>query len=236
MKRNAVNTKEKNLALLSLIDNNNQLITVDANFFIPPDRSRESSMIRPFGFEKYRDSWIIPLINTFPYIAIHEAVYDEILGASRPLVDLYINSSTPRLILLKDLCLNDQERILRDTMERKIAVNTSYNPSINNKDDRGEVKSLAYISTKGLLYFCSHDAGALTLIEKADELDTGLQGVGAVKRYEILYYILKTTEYNPEDIRILYKYMYYTTRSDKECNPGWGEFVSQMNELYKINL
>ncbi|OPZ85306.1 MAG: hypothetical protein BWY74_03952 [Firmicutes bacterium ADurb.Bin419] len=118
-------------------------------------------------------------------------------------------------------------------MERKIAVNTRYNPTLDNKDDRGEVKSLAYISTKGLLYFCSHDAGALMLIEKADELDTGLQGVGAVRRYEILYYILKTGNYNSEDIRILYRYMYYLTPSDKACNPCWGDFVNQMDELYK---
>jgi len=219
-----------------LLNNNKQLVTVDANFFIPPDRSREASQIKPFGFDKYRDAWIIPLIEAFPDIAIHEAVYAEILGVSRPLIDAYINSSPSKLLLLKDSSLNAQETILRDTMERRIAVNTSYNPFLDNKDDRGEVKSLAYIATKGLLYFCSHDAGALTLIEKADELDTGLQGIGAIRRYEILYYILKTSEIDPDSIRILYKYMYYLTHSDKECNPGWGEFVNQMDKLYKTCL
>ncbi len=233
MKLNAVNTKERNPAFLSLIGNCKQLITVDANFFIPPDRSRESSQIKPFGFDKYKDTWITPLISTFPDIAIHQAVYDEILGAARPMVDSYIDASPPMLLLLKDSDLNTKEAILRDTMERKIAANTRYNPSLDNKDDRGEVKSLAYISTKGLLYFCSHDAGALMLIEKADELDTGLQGVGAVRRYELLHYILKTGKYNSDDIRILYRYMYYLTPSDKACNPGWGDFVNQMDELYQ---
>ncbi len=233
MKLNAVNVKDKNPAFMSLISNNKQLITVDANFFIPPDRSRESSSIKPLGYDRYRDTWIIPLIETFPHIAIHQAVFDEILGSARPLVDSYINSSPQKLLLLKDTDLSAKELILRDTMERKIAENTRYNPSLDNKDDRGEVKSLAYISTKGLLYFCSHDAGALRLIENADELDTGLQGVGAIKRYEILYYILRTAKYNSDDIRILYRYMYYLTPSDKACNPGWGEFINQMDELLK---
>lgn len=35
-KRNIVNTTDKNLALCRLMENKSQILTVDANFFIPP--------------------------------------------------------------------------------------------------------------------------------------------------------------------------------------------------------
>ncbi len=236
IKRNIVNTNDINNALVSIINNTTQTITVDANFFIPPDRSKELRNLPAFSYEKFRDIWILPLINTFSNIAIHEAVYNEIFGAPRNLIDSLLQPTSRRLELLTDSALSELEKIIRNSIEMKIAPNTAYNPHINNKDDRGEVKSLAYIATKGLLYFCSHDNNAISLIDNADKLDTGLQGVYAVRTYEILYLILKLSDTDSCGLRALYKYLYFLTQRDKDCNPCWAEYIQQMDILYRDSI
>jgi hypothetical protein len=235
-KKNLVNTQDRNEAVISLINDKSQLITVDANFFIPPDRAKEASNIKAFNFEKFKEIWITPLINTFPNIAIHEAVHSEILGAPLTFVDSLLKEPNRRLILLLDSELSAKEKILRNTIEEKIAPNTAYNPQLNNKDDRGEVKSLSYIATKGLLYFCSHDNDAIRLIDEADKLDTGLQDIYAIRTYEILYLILKSTKTDPQGIRALYKYLYHFTPRDKARNLPWGEFTANMDKLYNEDM
>lgn len=235
MKLNIVNIKNENVALVSIVNNNKQQLTVDANFLIPPDRSEEvkQGIIRAYSFEKFKSIWIEPLLTTFSNITIHEAVYGELHSYSHTYIYTELKEPTPRITVLEDSKLTEPEKIVRDTIEEKIAKNTQYNPVIDNKDDRGEVKSLAYIATKGLPYFCSHDSNAIRLIEKADELDTNLQAVGAVKTYEIIYYLLRAGKGNAEGLRSMYRYMYHLTKSDKAVNPAWGEFVEQMDKLYK---
>lgn len=103
---------------------------------------------------------------------------------------------------------------------------------MDNRDDRGEVKSLAYIATKGLLYFCSHDSNAIRLIEDAEKLETTLEEVNAIKPYEIIYYFVKRNIGNLNNLRSIYKYMYYQTQKDKKINPPWGEFIENMDKLY----
>lgn len=118
------------------------------------------------------------------------------------------------------------------SIEKQIAKFTRYEPEKDNSDDRGEVKSLAYIATRGLLYFCSHDSNALKLIDKASEWDTNLEGVNAVRTYEILYYLLRAKATSKDVIRFLYKYLYYSTKPDKVVNPEWGIFINNMDNLY----
>lgn len=81
--------------------------------------------------------------------------------------------------------------MVRAAIESKIAKYTNYEPEKDNRDDRGEVKSLAYIATKELLYFCSPDSNALKLIDKAEEWDTNLEGVNAIRVYEIIYFLMR---------------------------------------------
>jgi len=235
MKLNVVNTTKENEALISIIENNKQQLTLDANFLIPPNRSRETKhgVIEAFSFDKFKSIWIEPLLNGFPNITMHQAVLDEVQSYSGTYINAELSKPKPRIVILEDENLTKLEEIVRNTFEAKIAKNTQYNPTIDNKDDRGEVKSLAYIATKGLPYFCSHDSNAIRLIEKADELDTNLQAVGAVRAYEIIYYLLRVEKVEADGLRFLYKYMYYMTKSDKSVNPSWGEFIEQMDKLYK---
>lgn len=108
---------------------------------------------------QYKNYWIEPFIDTFKPIGIHEAVYKEFESNSiKKLIDSKVNDVLPSIYIYYDSNLSEQEEIVRSTIESKIAKYTNYDPIIDNRNDRGEVKSLSYIATKQLLYFCSHDS------------------------------------------------------------------------------
>lgn len=226
-----VNHSMANPALVSLIGNSSQLITLDANFLIPPDRSKICK--RSFNYLLFKEVWLDPIFATFPKIAIHEAVYDELVMSNiRNYVDMMLSENPPRMIIHRDSELSTTERILRDSIEEKIYPLTNYDPKINNKDDRGEVKSLSYIAVKGLLYFAAHDNAALQLIENACIWSTGLDNVQAIHMYELIYYLYSKSLTDNKSLRMLYKYQYFLTDHEKAINPEWGEFIKIMSTLY----
>ncbi|WP_252254739.1 hypothetical protein [Clostridium sp. ZBS12] len=161
------------------------------------------SGIKAVPFEFYKKYWKEPFIDTFKPIGIHEAVYREFeSNSTKTLIDNKKNDILPSIYIYFDSNLTEQEHIVRATIESKIAKYTNYNQTIDNRDDRGEVKSLSYIATKQLLYFCSHDSNAIRLVEDAGKL------------------------------RYIYKSLYYLTKNDIKTNPSWGEFIKKMDELY----
>lgn len=168
---------------------------------------------------------------------IHEAVYDEPIGiSSQNYVDSKRDSIPPEIIIHKDSSLTEVERILRDTIESRIASHTKYEPLLDNKDDLGEVKSLSYIAVKGLLYFAANDNNAIQLIEKSEEWSTGLDNVQAIKMYELIYYLYKNNLADNTAMKMLYKYQYYLTNREKSTNPKWGDFFYGMDNLYESYL
>lgn len=220
-----------NPSLISIFEDPNQIITLDANFLIPPDRSRYAR--RGFDFPLFKKVWLDPIFSNFPKLAIHEAVWDElILSSIQEYIQDLLDKNPPGIIIHKDSSLNEVEKVLRDSIEAKIYPHTNYEPMIDNKDDRGEVKSLAYIAVKELLYFAAHDNNALQLIEKAEEWSTGLDNVQAIQMYEVIYYLYSKGLGNSKSLRFLYKYQYYLTAREKTINPEWGEFTSKMHKLY----
>jgi hypothetical protein len=50
-----VDTSVQNPALIALLNNPNSVIFLDANFFIPPDRSRVYQRLQPISFEYYKE-------------------------------------------------------------------------------------------------------------------------------------------------------------------------------------
>ncbi|MDD4047897.1 MAG: hypothetical protein PHI90_03575 [Clostridia bacterium] len=230
-----INLTSLSPALQSIFSNPNQLITLDANFLIPPDRSKYG--VRAFEFNTFKRIWLDPIFNIFPNLATHEAVYDEVVSElSKDYIDTHINIEPPKLLIHRDLSLSPEEHILRDSIEERIFPYTKYDPVCNNKDDRGEVKSLSYIAVKGLLYFAAHDSNAIQLIEKAEEWKTALDNVHAIKMYELIFYLYYTGSSAKKDLRILYKYQYYLTKHEKRTNPEWGKFIETMQTLYSTNL
>ena len=227
-----VNLKEANSSLISIFDNPNQIITLDANFLIPPDRSKITK-VRGFDFPLFRKIWLDPIFAAFSMIAIHEAVYDElVIETLRNYVETLKNEDPPKIIIHTDSSLTAVEKILRDSIENKIYPHTNYDPNLDNKDDRGEVKSLSYIAVKGLLYFAAHDNNALQLIEKADQWSTGLDNVKAIHMYELIYFLYSNNFGDKSSLRMLYKYQYYLTDQEKRKNLEWGEFIKAMDVLY----
>ncbi len=161
-------------------------------------------------------------------------VYDELVGRKlREYVESLRQEIPPKIIIHFDSSLTEVEGFLRDSIEAKIYPYTNYNPQIDNKDDRGEVKSLSYIAVKGILYFAAHDNNALQLIEKAEEWSTGLDNVKAIHMFELIYYLYVKNKGDKKLLRMLYKYQYYLTEHEKGTNPEWGDFINQINALYQ---
>lgn len=230
-----VNLTNPNPAFISIINNPKQIITLDANFLIAPDRRPITN--KGIRFEQFRDIWLDPIFAIFPNLAIHEAVYNELIGmAPQNYVNSKRDSIPPQIMIYKDSSLTEVERILRDAIESRIASHTKYEPLLDNKDDRGEVKSLSYIVLKDLLYFASNDNNAILLIEKSEEWLTGLDNVHAIKMYELIYYLYKYDLVDNIAMKMLYKYQYYLTDREKSINPVWGEFSSGMDSLYDLFL
>ncbi|TFJ93430.1 hypothetical protein [Lentibacillus salicampi] len=226
-----VDLENHNEALFTLIDNFSQILPLDANLLIPSDRSKVTPNAS-LDFNFYKRIWLDPFFKTFPYLAIHQAVYEEVV--TTPNLSNYIKQKIQQqvLILLKDDDLTCEEHLLRNGVEQKIAASTNYEPEIDNRDDRGEVKSLAHIHVKELIYFCSHDSNALRLVDKAVTLETSLESLITIKLYEIIYYLSKLQMADSKEMRFLYKFHYYLTSHEKKTNPSWNDFRMGMDRLY----
>lgn len=228
-----VDTREVNLAFQSILQNPSQKVFLDANFFIPPDRS-EVAKVKAYSFTDFKECWLIPLLSEFSGLAIHESVYDELVAESvKKYADEQKNSNPPKLKIHYDSELTSKEEALRNTYMNKIAVHSLYNPTRDNAKDRGEVRSLSFMAVKQFLFFGANDSLPVRLIKDAAKLGTGLDNMQIVQMYELIYYLYKTDRYDKKALRILYKYQYYLTYGDKRVNPEWGSFIEQMDVLYR---
>lgn len=226
-----VDTKDKNPALDSLFSDFEQIIFLDANLLIVPDRSRVGA--RRVAFDKYMEYWLIPLFNEFSNLSVHETVYEELIDRQvKQFVDEMMADSPSRLRIYSDYELTTVEKTLLDYQIQKIAPYSGYIPERDNAKDRGEIRSLAYMAVKNYLYFAANDNLAMQLINKSEELETGLGSIGLIQPYEILYYLYKTGHYEDKGLKMLYKYQYYLTSTEKNQNPDWGTFISEMDNLY----
>lgn len=226
-----VDLNEKNPALVSLLENAEQTIFLDANFLIPPDRTKIGA--KPISFEKYCEIWLEPVFDTFPDLAMHESVYDGLVaGNVKNYADSKCQESPPKLTIYFDAGLNTAEASLMQTYINKISPFSKYTPILKNSDDKGEVLSLAYMASKGFLYFASGDSLPIQLIRRADELGTGLQNMKLLEMFDVIYYLCKMGKYDNKGLRLLYKYQYYLTKKEKLQNPEWGDFMKKMNLLY----
>ena len=226
-----VDTLRVNPSFQSLINNPEQDIFLDANFLIPPDRSHFG--MKPYRFEDYREFWLEPLFSEFDGLSIHESVYDElVMDNVKQYADFNINDNKSSLRVHYDSELSETECIIMMTYIDSLAIHSQYDPDIDNSKDRGEIRSLSYMAVKNYLYFSANDDLPIRLIKNADSLNTGLDNMGVIQMYEIIYYLYKKGCYDGKALRNLYKYQYYLTPKEKQQNPNWGDFVRQMDELY----
>lgn len=228
-----VDVEKKNPALESLFTDPEQTIFLDANFFIPPDRSRMGT--KPIPFLKFCEIWLDPIFDAFPNLAIHESVYHELVAdAVKKYADERQSESPSHLRVYKDAELNEAEQALMQAYVSKLAEYSQYIPERDNAKDRGEVRSLSFMAVKRFLYFAANDTLPMNLIRKADELHTGLDDMELLEMYDVIYYLYCTGKYPPDGLRLLYKYEYYLTKQEKKMNLAWGEFIEKMNALYLL--
>lgn len=228
-----VDLKSQNPAMLRLLGDTNTIVFLDANIFIPPDRSYLRASIKPMDFQWFKDNWLEPLFVIFLNLAIHEAVYDELIGnLVKTYVDAKINTDPARLQIFYDTDLTDLESGLLITFIHKLSVHSSYNPDMNNSKDRGEVRSLSYMTVKGYLYFAANDDLPRRLIENACELRTGLDGMSFLHVYELIFLLYKKRCSDSKALKTLYKYIYFMTKHEKNTNPEWSVFIDCMDVLY----
>jgi len=224
-----------NEGFCSILKNPYQIVAVDANFFLPPDRTRLGARSE-YSFDEFRRVWIEPLHILLPNLAVHEAVRAEIVDAcASEFVSRRIAPEEGLEIqLLCDSDLSPEEAAVRNTKERLIAGFTKYEPARDNKDDRGEVKTLAYMGAVGYTYFASNDANALRLVEDAERLGTSLDDLKTIRFFEGIYFLLKKGATNRDDLHKLYRYLYHLTKNEKQTNPSWQDFCERMDHLYHL--
>lgn len=226
-----VDTQNVNPALKSLFENPMQIIFLDANFFIAPDRSYVGA--KAISFSKYKEFWLEPLFHEFPNLSIHETVYTELVDTQvKQFADERIAENPSRLVVYYDSALNSREQNLLGMQIQKLAPLSGYIPEKDNAKDRGEIRSLAYMVVKNFLYFAANDNLPLDLIRNA--MENGLEGISLIQPYEILYYLYKADNYNTTGLKMLYKYLYYLTPREKRENQEWGKFIEVMDCLYEF--
>ncbi|GAU79586.1 hypothetical protein [Fusibacter sp. 3D3] len=223
-----------NQKFIDLLIDKSQTVVIDANLIIPPDRSSiklSHAASLKLSFDKYKEDFLNPLFSVFPSIAIHEAVYAEIIETDviKEYIDHKIESKT--ITLLRDQDLSSEEESLRNTVEGSIAQFTNYNPYIDNRKDRGEVKSLSYAVAKELVYFSTNDSNAISLILR-QELEPYLHSLGAIKVYELIFAI-RIFHGNLKILKGLYKLLYYLTAREKEINHDWATFCDECEKEYR---
>ena len=226
-----VNTQEQNKALLELVSNPNQILFLDANFFIPPDRTALGAK-RRVEFAQFKEIWLEPLFAELNGLAIHESVYDELVSVPiKEYADIKIQATPTKLQLFCDNMLSDTEEMIYQTHIVNLSQNSKYLPDKDNKEDRGEIKSLSYMAVKGFLYFASNDNLPGQLIENACDFQTGLEDMSLLHFYDLIFFLYKKG-HEIKYLRVLYKYLYTLTNLEKSDNPEWAVFISQMDELY----
>ena len=226
-----VDTKGINPAFKCLSDNPEICVFLDANIIVPPDRSDWG--VKPFTFDHYRNIWLTPLFEEFSGLSLHESVYKELVSIPvKDCVDEYTKMDPPLLRIYHDNDLSDSEKVMMNTYIRRLALHSQYDPELDNAKDRGEVRSLSYMAVRGFLYFSARDSLPIRLIKEAKTLNTGLDRLGVIQVYELIYYLYRTGKYDNKSLRALYKYLYHLTKNEKRTNPEWGVFVQEMDALY----
>ena len=67
---------------------------------------------KSFNFALFKKVWIEPIFNEFPKLAIHESVYDELVGMElRNYVENLRQENPPKIIIHFDSELTEIERI-----------------------------------------------------------------------------------------------------------------------------
>ena len=169
-----------------------QPIMFDANIFMVGIENRSSDP--NCSFNNMKELYMIPLMESFKNILIHEMVYNELDLETKNFLDSYLN---------KNVTIVSEERLygidpLYTTIFNEICSHERVQYIRGNAKDRGEVYSLAYAAYHNINYFSSKE---IMVDDIARDLD-----------------VLKDIEIITFDIIVLLSYIYYACKSDTSKN------------------
>ncbi|MEH2955216.1 hypothetical protein VV089_19920 [Candidatus Merdisoma sp. JLR.KK011] len=181
----------KKISLKILIQ---QPVLFDANIFMVGIEDRGSDP--NCSFENMKQLYLLPMLESFEQIMIHEMVYCELDEASRALVDEYKGKNVT-IVSENDLYGKDP---IYTTIFNSIARHDRVSYSRGSTKDRGEVYSLAYGAFHKINYFSSKEIMVDQIAKDLDEL----------KQIEIITF----------DVIVLLAYIYYMSKGDGRHNKG----------------
>lgn len=169
-----------------------QPIMFDANIFMVGIENRVSDP--NCSFENMKKLYMIPLLESFTQIIIHEMVYNELDEDSRKLVDSYVGKN---VTIVSENNLYGRDPIYT-SLFNEISRHERVLYSRGDSKDRGEVYSLAYAAYNKINYFSSKEV-------MVDIIAADLE-------------VLKDIEIITFDIIVLLSYIYYMLREDSSNN------------------
>lgn len=182
-------TPLKKIPLKKLIQ---QPMMFDANIFMVGIEDRASDP--NCSFENMKQLYMIPMLNSFEHILIHEKVFHELDVESKNFLEEYIG---------KNISIVSENNLYgRDPVSTTIFNNISNHDRVRysrgESKNRGEVYSLAYAAFYKINYFSSKEI-------MVDELTSDLKDLEDV---QIITF----------DIIILLAYIYYMSQNDNTKN------------------
>lgn len=126
-------------------------IMIDANIFMVGIENRNHDP--NCSFENIKQLFLIPMMESFSAIFIHEMVYKELDSESRTLVDSYIKKN---VTIVSEGSLFEKDPKYT-TIFHDIADHELVRYERGKSKDRGEVYSLAYAAYYGINYFSSKE-------------------------------------------------------------------------------
>lgn len=169
-----------------------QQVLFDANIFMVGLDKRNSDP--NCSFENMKELYIMPLMESFQQIVIHQMVYDELDPDARNLIDGYVGKN---VTIVNENGLYGTDPVYT-TIFNEISEHERVQYNRRSSKDRGEVYSLAYASYHKINYFSSKEV-MVDII--ADE-------ISALKDINIIIF----------DVVILLAYIYHMKQGDTSRN------------------
>lgn len=207
----------------------NELLTkpvlFDANIFMVGIEDRISNP--NCSFENITNLFILPLLESFECVYIHEQVYKELDSQARAFVDLYIGKNVH--------LVNDEELLGKDpkytTIFNNIAKHELVNYVMGSSKDRGEVYSMAYAAYHGINYFCSREIMVELVADELEDLkDVSIITLDIIILVAVCYYAKKNDTTFNQAFKSVYKRYCRDVIKRHHLPTTLSEYIKESNE------
>ncbi len=183
-------------------------VMFDANIFMVGVTKRYSDP--NFSFENMKNLYLLPLMEMFKDIIIHETVFEELDPESKEFLRSYIGD---KVCIVSEGNLYDTDPQYNELFN-KICNNELVNYDRRETKNKGEIYSLAYAIYHGIDYFSTKDAMVDNVVNDMSELQS-----------------IKVITF---DIIVLIAYIYHNLHGNKGLNKALKSiYKSQCEDVIK---